>query len=127
VADSIGAFMIKTAAALAFSLLAWSACAETLTLASHYKATGTNPDGSAYSGDVKIDVISDTTFSIVWTIDGVKYKGFGMRRNDALAATYEIDGEPGLVIYHVDGDGLNGLWAIRGHNGNGTERLAPAN
>jgi hypothetical protein len=119
--------MIRTLVAFGFCLLAVAANAETLTLASHYKATGTNPDGSAYSGDVKIDVISDTTFSIVWTIDGVKYKGFGMRRNDALAATYEIDGEPGLVIYHVDGSGLNGLWAIRGHNGNGTEHLAPEN
>jgi hypothetical protein len=118
--------MFRNLVALAFCLIAWSANAETLTLASHYKAAGTNPDGSAYSGDVAIDIISDTTFSIVWTIEGTKYKGFGMRRNDALAATYMIDGEPGLVIYKVDGDGLDGLWAVRGHNGNGTERLTPA-
>jgi hypothetical protein len=121
------AFMIRTIAALGLCLFAFTASAETMTLASHYKATGTNPDGSAYSGDVKIDVISDTTFSIVWTIAGRKYQGFGMRLNDDLAATYEINGEPGLVIYRLDGDGLNGLWAIRGHNGNGTERLAPEN
>jgi hypothetical protein len=119
--------MIRTvAAAFALCLFAWSASAESLTLASHYKASGTNPDGSSYTGDVKVDIISDTTFSIVWTIAGAKYKGFGMRRNDALAATYEIDGEPGLVIYKVEGNGLNGLWAIRGQNGNGTERLTPA-
>jgi hypothetical protein len=50
-----------------------------------------------------------------------------MRMNDALAATYAINGEPGLVIYKVEGDGLDGLWAIRGHNGNGTEHLTPRN
>jgi|SRR5579872_1849159 hypothetical protein len=118
--------MIRTVAAFAFCVLAWSASAETMTLASHYKAQGTNPDGSAYSGDVDVSIISDTTFSIVWRIGDAKYKGFGMRMNEALAATYMIDGEPGLVIYKVGGDGLNGLWAIKGRNGNGTERLTPA-
>jgi hypothetical protein len=38
-----------------------------------------------------------------------------------------IDGEPGLVMYKVDGTGINGLWAIRGHNGSGTEHLTPRN
>lgn len=118
--------MVRTIAALVFCLLAIPALADSMTLAKHYKATGTNPDGSTYTGDVKVEIISDTTFSIVWTIGGSKYKGFGMRRNEALAATYEIEGEPGLVIYQVDGNGLNGAWAIRGQNGNGTERLTPA-
>ena len=117
--------MIRTIAAFVFCLLAVPALADTMTLAKHYKATGTNPDGSKYSGDVAVDIISDTTFSIVWMIAGTKYKGFGMRQNDALAATYQIDGEPGLVIYKVDGNGLNGSWAIRGQNGSGTERLTP--
>jgi hypothetical protein len=38
-----------------------------------------------------------------------------MRLNDSLAATYTIDGEPDLIIYKVDRDGLTGAWAIRGH------------
>jgi hypothetical protein len=119
--------MIKTVvAAFALCMFAWSASAETLTLASHYKASGANPDGSSYTGDVKVDIISDTTFSIVWTIAGAKYKGFGMRRNDALAATYTIGGEPGLMIYQVDDKGvMRGLWAVRGENGNGSEVLTP--
>ena len=53
------------------------------------------------------------------------YKGFGMRMNDSLAATYMIDGEPGLILYKVDGNGLHGLWTIRGHDGSGTETLLP--
>jgi hypothetical protein len=118
--------MVRTIAAFVFCLLTVPAFADAMTLAKHYKATGKNPDGSTYSGDARVEIISDTTFSIVWAIAGAKYKGFGMRWNDAIAATYEIDGEPGLVIYKVDGNGFNGTWAIRGQNGNGTEHLTPA-
>lgn len=100
--------------------------ADTMTLASTYKVSGTNPDGSAYTGTVKIKILSDTTFAITWDIGGTEYKGFGMRLNDNLSATYTMDGEPGLVMYKVDGNGLNGLWAIRGRDGNGTEKLLPA-
>lgn len=118
--------MIKILSALAFLAFATCASAESLTLAPKYDAVGTNPDGSQYHGAVTVQILSDTTFAIQWTINGTVYKGFGMRRNDALAATYTIDGEPGLVIYKVDGNGLDGLWAIRGENGNGTEHLTPS-
>jgi hypothetical protein len=101
--------------------------AEPMNLASHYEANGTNPDGSKYSGTADVTVISDTTYTIVWKIGDETYKGFGMRLNDSLAATYMIDGEPGLIIYKVDGNGLNGAWAIRGHDGVGTEHLRPLN
>ena len=118
--------MLRTTATLAFVLFATLARAESLTLAAHYDATGTNGDGSKYTGDVAVKILSDTTFAIQWTIGGTVYKGFGMRRNDALAATYTIDGEPGLIIYEVGTKGaLDGLWAVRGQNGNGTERLTP--
>jgi hypothetical protein len=50
-----------------------------------------------------------------------------MRMNDSLSATCMIDGQPGLVIYRVDGDGLTGIWAIRGHDKVGTEHLRPLN
>ena len=111
-------------AALALSPLAR---AEPLHLASHYAASGSNPDGSHYTGNADVTVISDTTFSIVWKIEGQQYEGFGMRLNDSLAATYMINGEPGLVIYKVDGNGLTGAWAVRGHDGVGTEHLRPLN
>ena len=99
--------------------------ADSMTLASRYDVAGTNPDGSKYSGTASVKVISDTTFTIKWDIAGSVYEGFGMRLNDTLSATYTIDGEPGLVMYKVGGDGINGLWAIRGHNGGGTEHLTP--
>jgi hypothetical protein len=123
--------MIRTILALAFLAFALPAtavrpaAADTMTLASKYEAKGTNPDGSGYTGTVYIKVISDTTFTIEWKIGDATYKGFGMRMNDSLAATYMIDGEPGLVLYKVDGNGLHGLWTIRGHDGSGTETLLP--
>ena len=90
--------------------------------------TGTNPNGSKYTGTATVEIISDTTFKIRWKIGSTTYSGFGMRMNDTLAATYMVDGEPGLIVYKVGDDGtLNGLWAIRGQNGNGTDRLTPRN
>jgi hypothetical protein len=121
--------MIRNSAftAAAFVSFILPAYAEPLHLASHYAASGSNPDGSQYTGSADVNVISDTTFSIVWKIEGQRYEGFGMRLNDALAATYMINGEPGLIIYKVDGNGLTGAWAIRGHDGVGTEHLRPQN
>ena len=110
---------------LAFVIIALPASAETLTLASTYDVVGTNPDGSKYRGTANVEVVSNSTFTIKWLIGGSTIEGFGMRMNDSLAATYRINGEPGLVIYKVEGNGLDGLWAIRGHNGNGTEHLTP--
>ena len=112
--------------AVAFLAVSAAANAEPLKLAAKYDAAGTNPDGTGYAGTVLVDVISDTTFRIEWSIAGTTYKGFGMRNNDTLAATYTIDGEPGLMIYKVDDKGtLRGLWAVRGENGSGSEVLTP--
>jgi hypothetical protein len=96
-------------------------------LASRYKAEGTEPDGTKYTGTVTVSLLSDTTFAIQWDVDGSISKGFGMRRNDTLAATYTTDGkkEQGLIIYQVDGTGLTGLWSYKGESGVGTEHLTP--
>jgi hypothetical protein len=117
--------MIRMLSVFAFLAVATAANADTLTLSSHYSAAGTNPDGSKYTGTVAVQTLSNTTFAIQWTIGGALYKGFGMRRNDALAATYTINGEPGLIIYKVDGNELDGLWSVRGENGSGSEHLTP--
>ena len=119
--------MIKFVAALAFVVFATMAQAEPLVLAKTYDCVGANPDGSKYTGTVSVNVLSDTTFAIRWDINGATYKGFGMRRNNAVAATYMIDGEPGLIIYEVQGNGLDGLWAVKGEPGNGSEHLTPRN
>ena len=119
--------MLRLATALVLGLaFALPASGATLSIASRYDVSGTNTDGSKYSGTATVDVISDATFTIRWDIAGSTYTGFGMRMNDALATTYTINGKPGLVIYKVDDNGvLDGLWAVRGQSGDGTERLTP--
>lgn len=114
------------AAILVVGSLVAPAGAETLTLARSYAVAGTNPDGSGYSGTLAVQVISDTTYTVRWSIGGSTYTGFGMRMNDYLSATYTMDGKPGLVMYQVqDGGGLKGIWSVRGQNGSGTETLTP--
>ena len=102
--------MMRTVFAL-FCLLALAvaARADTLMLAPKYDVAGTNPNGSKYAGTATIEVISDTTFAIRWEIGSSVFKGFGMRMNDSLAATYMIGGDPGLIIYKVDDSGVRAL------------------
>lgn len=122
-----GFFMTRILAALVLVVVATFARADTLVLHSNYAAAGSNPDGSTYSGTVAIKVISDKTFTIHWKIGDETYDGFGMRNGDALAATYTLDGEPGLVIYRViEGGVLDGFWVVRGKDKGGTERLTPS-
>ena len=123
--------MIKTAVAAAALLVAFVAtpavAANTMTLAPHYSVAGTNPNGSAYSGTVDVDVISSTTFLVAWHIKGSgSSNGFGMRMGDTISATYLLGNAPGLVIYRQTNDGgFRGIWAIRGQNGSGTEVWTP--
>jgi hypothetical protein len=120
--------MLRTLVVFFVLVFATIAHADVLTLHSTYDAAGTNPDGSKYSGTVAIKVISDKTFTIHWKIGDETYDGFGMRNGDALAATYMLDGKPGLIIYKVGNDGvLNGFWVVRGESEGGTERLTPGN
>jgi hypothetical protein len=49
--------------------------AEPLSLASHYEASGSNPDGSKYTGTADVKVISDTTYTIAWKIGDATYQG----------------------------------------------------
>src|SRR5882724_168157 len=106
--------MIKTICTVLLVGVAMPASAQKLMLAPTYDEVGTNPDGSKYTGTATVEIISDTTFSIRWKIGSATYSGFGMRRDDNLAATYMVNGQPGLIIYKVgEGGVLNGLWAIR--------------
>ncbi|MDI1267401.1 MAG: hypothetical protein PS018_29480 [bacterium] len=122
--------MIRTICAILFTLVVMPAGAagDKLLLATTYDEVGTNPDGSKYTGTANVEILSDTTFAIRWKIGSTIYSGFGMRLNDTLAATYTVNGQPGLIIYKVgDGGVLSGLWSIRGQNGSGTDKLTPRN
>jgi hypothetical protein len=85
--DERNVHVVRTLLALVFLAVAMPANAETLTLSSTYSVAGTNPDGSKYTGTAAVKVVSDATFTIKWTVGSSVYTGFGMRMNDALAAT----------------------------------------
>ena len=112
------------------------ALAATLTLAApasaeprvggKYKVTGTNFDGSPYSGTAEITASSNSTCRIVWNTGGSTSTGFCMRDDSSLAAAYQMGKSIGLVIYTIQPDGkLNGVWTIADKSGAGTELLVP--
>lgn len=93
----------------------------------HYRAEGTNINGSPYSGDVEITLTSDTTCVISWKTGATTSEGICSRNDDTFAAAYRMGDAVGLVIYKVAEDGsMDGLWTIAGEKGNGTEKLTPA-
>jgi hypothetical protein len=92
-----------------------------------YTADGTNLDGSAYNGTVEVTLTSDTTCVIKWDTNGAASEGICARNGDSFAAAHITGGEVGLIIYKVAEDGsMDGLWTIAGKEGNGTEKLTPA-
>jgi hypothetical protein len=91
-----------------------------------YDVRGTNPDGSKYKGTAEITVTSNSTCRIVWHIGKDESDGICMRNGIALAASYILGDDIGLVIYEIrDDDTLDGLWTIADHDGTGTELLIP--
>jgi hypothetical protein len=80
-----------------------------------YNATGTNPNGTGYSGTVTI-TRSGGEYAFFWRV-GNTYRGTGGFQGDKLVIDW---GERYPVIYTVTADGrLVGTW----NNGNATEVL----
>lgn len=91
-----------------------------------YLVSGTNLDGSPYSGEATITATSDVTCEIVWNTGNTLSSGICMRDSNAFAAAYELNGAVGLVIYLIQPDGtLEGSWTVAGMNAVGTEVLTP--
>lgn len=106
-------------------LLAWSASAQE-SVGGRYTVSGTNMNGSQYSGTAEITITSRNTCRISWETGGSTSSGICMRNGTAFAAAYELGGKIGLVIYEINRDGsLDGLWTIADQEGVGTERLVP--
>lgn len=82
-----------------------------------YTVRGTNPDGSSYTGDVKIKP-QGGNYQFTWTINGETFTGNGTLNGSTLTVEWA---QPAPAIYEVKNDGrlLEGTWA----NGEGTETL----
>jgi hypothetical protein len=103
---------------LALPLLLLPALVLAQDLSGTYRAEGRNPDGSAYTGSVRIDE-EGSAIRVYWTIGASSYDGLGFRDGRVLVVDW---GEQDPVVYVVMADGeLHGTWA----DGTALERLIP--
>lgn len=109
--------------ALAFLLSAGPALAQRDGL---YEVTGTNLDGTAYTGLAQIRAVGINSFSIVWRIGNTLIEGTGMASGRTVAVSYGQAQRPGIGIYTLNPDGsMDGEWTIVGAPAIGRERLVP--
>jgi hypothetical protein len=89
-----------------------------------YNVTGTNPDGTPYTGLLAVAPRGGGTFQVEWNVAGQRIPGWGMGAADAFAASYVLEGKVGVVLYRRQGDGWRGIWSVA--NGPaGREDLTP--
>jgi len=91
-----------------------------------YEVTGTNLDGTDYSGLAQIRAVGINSFSIVWRIGNTLIEGTGMASGRTVAVSYGLAQRPGIGIYQLNPDGsMDGEWTIVGAPAIGRERLVP--
>jgi hypothetical protein len=109
--------------ALCFLLLAAPAMAQRDGL---YDVSGTNLDGTEYTGVAQIRSLGLTSFNILWRINDQIVEGVGMAYGRSIAVAYGLSQRPGMGIYTLNPDGsLEGEWTIIGAPATGRERLVP--
>jgi hypothetical protein len=91
-----------------------------------YEVSGTNLDGSAYSGLAQIRAVGLNSFNIVWRLGNDLIEGVGMASGRTIAVAYGQAQRPGMGIYTLNPDGsMDGEWTIIGAPAIGRERLVP--
>ena len=90
-----------------------------------YAVTGTNADGSGYSGTAEI-AWNGMACSISWQT-GSSSAGTCLQTGKAFGASYQLGNVTGIAVYEVQPDGtLKGQWTTVGTSGIGTETLTPS-
>ena len=92
-------------------------------LAGRYVMSGSNPDGSTYSGHVTVKRAGNT-LQIVSVVNNDQRIGVGIGYRDGLAVTFDDKAGKLLQVFKIDGDGLIGFWANDGDEQMGSERWA---
>jgi hypothetical protein len=91
-----------------------------------YDVTGTNLDGSEYTGVAQIRNVGINSFNILWRIGDQIVEGVGMASGRTVSVAYGMAQRPGLGIYTLNPDGsMQGEWTIIGAPAIGRERLVP--
>ncbi|WP_237216230.1 hypothetical protein, partial [Falsiroseomonas oryziterrae] len=113
--------MRRLVLSLAFLLVAAPALAQREGV---YEVTGTNLDGTPYTGLAQIRLVGMNSFNITWRIGNQIVEGVGMASGRTIAVTYGLAQRPGMGIYQLNADGsLDGEWTIIGAPAIGRERL----
>lgn len=109
-------------AALALSLAAPAAAQRS----GAYDVTGTNPDGTEYTGTLLLTQVGLSSFRVVWTIGGDVIEGVAMVSGLTVATAFSLNGQPGMGIYELERDGtLAGVWTVVGAFAQGRETARP--
>ena len=91
-----------------------------------YEVSGTNLDGTTYTGLAQIRAVGINSFSIVWRIGNTIIEGAGIASGRTVAVSYGQAQRPGMGIYQLNPDGsMDGEWTIVGAPAIGRERLVP--
>ncbi|MBP0443715.1 hypothetical protein J8J14_02895 [Roseomonas sp. SSH11] len=91
-----------------------------------YQVNGTNPDGSAYTGQMLIQQVGLASWRVAWQIGENRFEGYGMSAGPVFSIGFTLGQSPGIAIYQVTSDGgMTGQWTIVGSSAIGTENLTP--
>lgn len=117
---------IFLAAGLAVAM-AWAAPAQAQRSGT-YDVTGTNPDGSAYTGTLELEQIGLLSFRMRWTIGADVIEGVGMVSGLSFATAFSLGGgtNPSMGVYELRPNGqLVGQWTTIGSFAAGQETATP--
>jgi hypothetical protein len=93
-----------------------------------YDVSGTNLDGTPYTGQAQIQGLGLASFAILWRIGNQVVEGVGFASGRTIAVAYGLSQRPGIGIYTLNPDGsLEGEWTIIGAPAIARERLVPRN
>jgi hypothetical protein len=112
--------------ALAVALLTCAALPAAAQAPGVYDVSGTNLDGTPYTGVAQIRPAGLTSFVIAWRIGNQVVEGVGFASGRTIAVAYGLAQQPGIGIYTLNPDGsLDGEWTVIGAPANARERLVP--
>jgi hypothetical protein len=103
-----------------------AAAASAQTVGGTYSVSGTDADGSSYTGSAEI-TLNGPACAISWQTGGSSSAGTCLLTGNAFGAAYQLGDSPGLAVYRLQPDGtLKGQWTTIGSSGVGSETLSPS-
>jgi hypothetical protein len=91
-----------------------------------YDVSGTNPDGSLYTGTVMLQQVGLSSFRLNWSVGPNTIEGVGMVSGLTLAVVFQLGEQTGMGMYELRPSGeLAGTWTIIGSQATGTEIARP--